>query len=56
MKPSFAADKSGNPKCILLNVKKLVYFKAFADASKGRYANFGSLGEPNLSQEEPIAK
>lgn len=29
---------------------------AFADASKGRYANFGSLGEPNLSQEEPIAK
>lgn len=29
---------------------------AFADASKGRYANFGSLGEPNLNQDEPVAK
>lgn len=29
---------------------------SFADASKGRYANFGSLGEPNLSQQEPVAK
>jgi hypothetical protein len=29
---------------------------AFADAGRGRYANFASLGDPNLSQEEPIRK
>lgn len=29
---------------------------AFADARRGRYANFGSLDDPNLSQEEPIRK
>jgi hypothetical protein len=29
---------------------------AFADASRGRYANFAALGNPNLGQEEPIAK
>jgi hypothetical protein len=29
---------------------------AFADARRGRYANFGSLGDPNLSAEEPIGK
>ncbi|MCA7119618.1 MAG: hypothetical protein LGL72_09450 [Acidibrevibacterium sp.] len=29
---------------------------AFADASRGRYANFASLGDPNLGQEEAIRK
>jgi hypothetical protein len=28
----------------------------FADARRGRYANFAALGEPNLSQDEPIGK
>ncbi|OHU20984.1 hypothetical protein BKG76_09665 [Mycobacteroides franklinii] len=28
---------------------------AFADAGRGRYANFAELGDPNLSQDEPIA-
>ncbi|WP_457134448.1 hypothetical protein [Mycobacteroides abscessus] len=27
----------------------------FADAGRGRYANFTELGNPNLSQDEPIA-
>ena len=27
---------------------------AFADARRGRYANFAALGDPNLGQEEPI--
>jgi len=29
---------------------------AFADAGRGRYANFAALGNPNLKQEEPIRK
>jgi hypothetical protein len=29
---------------------------AFADAGRGRYANFAALGDPNLGQEEPISK
>jgi hypothetical protein len=29
---------------------------AFADASRGRYANFAALGDPNLGQSEPIRK
>lgn len=29
---------------------------AFADAGRGRYANFVALGDPNLTQEEPIRK
>jgi hypothetical protein len=28
----------------------------FADAGRGRYANFAVLGDPNLGQEEPIRK
>ncbi len=28
---------------------------AFADASRGRYANFAALGDPNLRHEEPIS-
>jgi hypothetical protein len=29
---------------------------AFADANRGRYANFASLGDPSLEKEEPIRK
>ena len=29
---------------------------AFADAGRGRYANFAALGDPNLRHEEPISK
>ena len=29
---------------------------AFADAARGRYANFAALGDPNLTQAEPIRK
>ena len=29
---------------------------AFADASRGRYANFAAIGDPKLGQEEPIRK
>jgi hypothetical protein len=29
---------------------------AFADAGRGRYANFAALGNPNLSDEEPVSK
>ncbi|RJS94162.1 hypothetical protein D3260_06275 [Salinisphaera sp. Q1T1-3] len=29
---------------------------AFADARRGRYANFASLGDPNLSDEDPVSK
>lgn len=29
---------------------------AFADAGRGRYANFAALGDPNLGQEEPIRR
>ena len=30
--------------------------RPFADASRGRYANFAALGDPKLGQEEPIRK
>lgn len=39
-----------------ISVKILECLDAFADARKGRYANFSSLGDPNLSNEEPINK
>jgi hypothetical protein len=29
---------------------------AFADARRGRYANFVALGDPNLGQDEPIGR
>ncbi|MER9263252.1 hypothetical protein NKI63_01530 [Mesorhizobium sp. M0410] len=29
---------------------------AFADAGRGRYANFAALGDPNLGQHDPIGK
>lgn len=37
-------------KCIVENLD------AFADARRGRYANFAALGNPQSSQHEPIAK
>lgn len=43
------------PTCAI-NHAIIVCLDAFADAQRGRYANFGSLGDPNLSQEEPIRK
>jgi hypothetical protein len=29
---------------------------SFADAGRGRYANFAALGDPNLGEDEPIGK
>ncbi|MDR6901487.1 hypothetical protein [Rhizobium miluonense] len=31
-------------------------FDAFADARRGRYANFEALGDPNLTSHEPVSK
>lgn len=39
-----------------ISTKALEALDAFADASRGRYANFAALGDPNLSQHEPIKK
>lgn len=39
-----------------ISVKILECLDAFADARRGRYANFASLDDPNLSNEEPIKK
>jgi hypothetical protein len=39
-----------------ISVKIIECLDAFADASRGRYANFAALGNPNLGQEEPISK
>ena len=36
--------------------KILECLDAFADARRGRYANFASLDDPNLTSEEPIGK
>ncbi len=60
-----AADTISNKRNINLNygrpnslvsVKILECLDAFADARRGRYANFASLDDPNLSSEEPIGK
>lgn len=40
----------------LTSIKILECLDAFADARRGRYANFASLDDPNLSNEEPIGK
>ncbi|EOB3677500.1 hypothetical protein ACHELX_004424, partial [Vibrio vulnificus] len=40
----------------VVSQKILECLDAFADARRGRYANFASLDEPNLSNEEPIGK
>jgi hypothetical protein len=37
-------------------VKIIECLDAFADARRGRYANFAALGDPKLDQEEPIRK
>jgi hypothetical protein len=37
-------------------VKIIECLDAFADASRGRYANFAALGDPKVGQEEPIRK
>ena len=39
-----------------ISAKIVDVLDAFADASRGRYANFAALGDPNLSREEPIAR
>jgi hypothetical protein len=39
-----------------VSVKIIQCLDAFADASRGRYANFAALGDPNLGKEEPIRK
>jgi hypothetical protein len=40
----------------VISAKILECLDDFADAGRGRYANFASLGDPNLGQEEPISK
>src|SRR6185312_6445731 len=39
-----------------INMKIVECLDAFADAGRGRYANFAALGDPNLGREEPINK
>lgn len=39
-----------------ISAKIIECLDSFADAGKGRYANFAALGDPNLSREEPIRK
>jgi hypothetical protein len=39
-----------------ISAKIIECLDAFADARRGRYANFVALGDPNLGQEEPIRK
>jgi hypothetical protein len=39
-----------------ISLKIVECLDAFADARRGRYANFVALGDPNLGKEEPIRK
>ena len=39
-----------------ISAKVIECLDAFADAARGRYANFAELGDPNLGREEPIRK
>jgi hypothetical protein len=39
-----------------ISVKIIECLDAFADARRGRYANFAALGNPKVGQEEPIRK
>lgn len=39
-----------------ISAKIVDVLDVFADATRGRYANFATLGDPNLSTEEPIAR
>ena len=40
----------------LISAKIVDFLDAFADAARGRYANFTVLGDRNLSREEPIVR
>jgi hypothetical protein len=40
----------------VISTKIVECLDAFADAGRGRYANFAALGDPNLGEEEPIRK
>ena len=40
----------------VISAKMIECLHAFADANRGRYANFATLGDPNLGAEEPIKK
>src|SRR4051794_22670078 len=37
-----------------ISTKIVECLDSFADASRGRYANFAALGDPNLGKNEPI--
>ncbi len=39
-----------------ISAKIVDVLDAFADASRGRYANFAALGDPTISTEEPISR
>lgn len=39
-----------------ISAKIIERLDVFADARRGRYANFGTVGDPNLSTEEPIRR
>jgi hypothetical protein len=39
-----------------ISVKILECLDAFADANRGRYANFAALGDPDIREEEPVRK
>ena len=39
-----------------ISVAMIRFLDGFADAGRGRYANFAALGNPNLGREEPIRK
>ena len=60
-----AADQVGTKHSLKLDYpcpttvisKKIIEcLDAFADARRGRYANFAALGDPNFGQEEPIRR
>lgn len=39
-----------------ISAKIIECLDSFADASRGRHANFAALGDPNLGKDEPIRK
>lgn len=52
----YSLDLRYNQPSDAISTKIIECLDAFADAGRGRYANFASLGMPNLSPEEPIRK
>ncbi|MGE7472510.1 hypothetical protein ACQKLX_23955 [Bosea sp. NPDC003192] len=45
------------PRCTHgISLKIIECLDDFADAGRGRYANFAALGDPNLGSEEPVRK